>query len=259
MEEQIKLVNESIRELKHLRNVKKQVFRDVPPVLWFGNITTLKSKVLVLSANPSRPDQPVGKARIPSADKWNKEIVTTDDLIRDYNNYFQNDNRAINWFGDKPMEGRNDDQQGRIEDFLNGMGASFYDDNNYQPAIHIDLLPFSTEKPFTHVIDEILSIDGVPEWIDAHVRSLIRIIKPNIVIINGISNFNCFNLCVNVGAQPYTPYSYGNTTIWRSAKQDNFPTIIGVSMNMGSSCRKKRKELIDLGKYVKKLLTGTNK
>ena len=248
-----RIITDAVEELKRLRKVNEKEFRDVPPVLWFGDIGSPKPKVLVISANPSRPDQPVGNPRIPSATGWNLEKVDIDRLENDYNRYFFN-NPATKWFGANPADkSKKEDRQGRIEDFLNGMDASFYGDFAYQ-AIHIDILPFSTETSFTQIDSEIMAIDGVPQWINTHVQELIRLIEPKLIIINGTSNFNYFNLCVNVGAQPYRAIQCDKTSIWHANPQPDMPPIIGISMNMGSYCFNRREELVNLGKEVKKQL-----
>ena len=118
------LILDTIDELKRLQGIWKEEFRDVPPVLWFGNLnekqTPLKGRVLVISANPSRPEQPKNNPRIPYSEKWNTELVKVEELMKDYNNYFVN-NPYKQWFGGNPSN-----PKGRIEDFLNGLGASFY-------------------------------------------------------------------------------------------------------------------------------------
>ena len=60
---------------------------------------------------------------------------------------------AGTWFGKEYK--KTNKEQGRIEDFLNGLDASFYDKTNkeeytYQ-AIHIDILPFATTESFSHI------------------------------------------------------------------------------------------------------------
>lgn len=249
------LINASIAEWKRLDGFFHHEFRPVPPVLWFGNLRSPKPKVLVISANPSRPDLPKGNPRIPSAKNWDSNEANYNQLIKDYNTYFSHPNCATNWFGSNPNIPRSINQQGRIEDFLNGLDASFYKDTDrekkYQ-AIHIDLLPFSTEQSFIHIVDSLMKIDGLTIWIDNHIRELVKMIQPKWIIINGNTNFRYFNLCVNLEAQPYSIYEYNGTTIWKAAQRPNIPTIIGLSTNMGSHCRKKWNELQELGEYVSK-------
>ena len=249
------LILDIIEELKRLRGLWKDEFRDVPPVLWFGDIHK-NPQVLVVSANPSRPDQPNSNPRIPYCKKWNIDQPDVEELMKDYNNYFVN-NPSKKWFG-----GDMSHTQGRIEDFLNGLGASFYGGKNYIQAIHIDLLPFSTESTFTAIDSQIMAIEGVPQWINQHLHKMIKLIKPKLIIINGSSNFAYFNQCIDMNAQPYTA-SYNpialapkekSITIWYANKTDNVPPIIATSVNMGSFCFHSKDTLRKLGEAVKKRL-----
>jgi hypothetical protein len=248
-----RIITDAVEELKRLQKAWKEEFRDVPPVLWFGDIESTKPKVLVISANPSRPDQPAGNPRIPSSIGWNINKVDISKLEDDYNRYFFN-NPATQWFGKNNVQ----EGQGRIEDFLNGMDASFYGTKKYQ-AIHIDLIPFSTTTTFTQIDNQIMAIDGLPEWVDKHVKELIALIDPKVIIINGNSNFDFFNLCVNLGAQPYKaivlPLNKGKedatVTIWESSST---PKIIATSLNMGSYCMHSWQTIMHLGEQVYKHL-----
>jgi len=249
------LILDIIEELKRLRGLWKDEFRDVPPVLWFGDIHN-NPQVLVVSANPSRPDQPNSNPRIPYCKKWNIDQPDVEELMKDYNNYFVN-NPSKKWFG-----GDMSHTQGRIEDFLNGLGASFYGGNNFVQAIHIDLLPFSTESTFTAIDNQIMAIEGVPQWINQHLHKMIELIKPNLIIINGSSNFAYFNQCIDMNAQPYTAsfnpvelaHKEKSITIWYANKTDNVPPIIATSVNMGSFCFHSKDTLRKLGEAVKKRL-----
>lgn len=248
-----RIISEAVEELKRLRTIWKEEFRDVPPVLWFGDIESSKPKVLVISANPNRPDQPESKPRIPYSNDWKKGGRDIAKLEEDYNRYFFN-NPSTKWFGKNNVQ----EGQGRIEDFLNGMDASFYGTKKYQ-AIHIDLIPFSTTTTFTQIDNQIMAINGLPEWVDKHVKKLVALIDPKVIIINGNSNFDFFNLCVNIGAQPYKaivlPLDKGMeeamVTIWESS---NTPKIIATSLNMGSYCMHSWQAITHLGEQVYKHL-----
>lgn len=245
------IIEESIRKLDELLEISGE-FKDVPPVSWFGNIDAEKPTVVVISANPSKPEEPRSNPRIPCAKQW-PDIKSIDNLIGDYNNYFKHKNCATRWFGKDPSKDREPDSQGRIEDFLNGLDASFYGKKTYN-AIHIDLLPFSTKKSFVNISDKIMQIDGMPEWINEHIHKLIDLINPKLIIINGTTNFGYFNLCVNMGAQPYSLIDINGTKVWKSSSSCSIP-IIGISMNMGSRCFKKHKDLNELGSEVRKLIS----
>lgn len=249
------LIKDTIEKLEQLINSNftqetQDMFKNIPPVLWFGNLKSSKEKILVISANPNRPDVPEKNPPIPYSIEWKKGGRDVKKLEDNFNNYFQHI-PATNWFGQKDKK----TVQGRIEQFLNGLDASFYENDKYTyQAIHIDLLPFSTAKSFTKIANNILLLNGLTAWIDEHVRDLISLTKPKIIIINGIGNFNYFNLCVNLGAQPYRILKCNSTTLWISDKNRKIPAIIGVSTNMGSGCRKHWKEVYMLGQQVKKYI-----
>lgn len=251
------LIEEAIEKLTELQKTLNNEFRDTPPILWFGNVESPKPKVLVISANPNRPDFPEDNPRVPYCTTWKEGGRDIKELENDFNNYFRidlNRNPATNWFGKNNVQ----EGQGRIEQFLNGLDASFYDGNYKYQAIHIDLLPFSTATTFTKIDNRLMAIEGLPEWVDKHVKELIELIQPQLIIINGNSNFNFFNLCVNIGAQPYKALilplkssKETKATIWVSNSK---PTIIATSINMGSYCMHSWDIILDLGRQVKKKL-----
>lgn len=246
-----RIICEAVEELKRLRREYGKEFRDVPPVLWFGDIESSKPKVVVMSANPSNTEYMSAKnPHIPSAKGWKIDKPNIAELEEDYDRYFSN-NPYTNWFGSNPAV--RIARQGRIEDFLNGLDASFYGGLKYQ-AIHIDLIPFPTKNSFVKIVDELMGIKDTPHWIDKHVNDLISLISPKLIIINGRTNFQCFNQCVNLCAQPYTTFLHKGTgiTIWQAKHQSNRAPIVGISANMGSRYTKDRQTLVDLGRFVKK-------
>ena len=251
------IIEDSIKKLNELliSSESSELFKNVPPVCWFGNIDTDKSTVMVISANPSKPEEPRSNPRIPSAKYW-PNSYSVENLINDYNGYFNHVNCATRWFGKSPSITRETNSQGRIEDFLNGLEASFYGGMKYN-AIHIDLLPFSTKKSFVKVSDKIMQIDGIPEWINEHIRKMIELINPKLIIVNGATNFVYFNLCVNMDAQPYSAININNTKVWKSSNSCRIP-IFGISMNMGSRCTKTHNYLREIGSEIGKKCEGIN-
>ena len=247
------LIQEACEKRTRLIQEHSNFFTDKPPILWFGNMKSNKPKIVVISANPSSQEYIKGNPRFPSMAQWEQTHImpSAERLMEDYNAYFKN-NPMTSWFGQK------DDQkgQGRIEQFLNGLNASFYDNekNKYQ-ALHIDLLPFPTSKNFTQISNHLMAIEGFPEWVDKHVKELIELIQPQLIIINGNSNFNFFNQCVNIGAQPYKaivlPLKSNKKTEATILVSSGKLTIIATSLNMGSYCRHSWDTIMDLGKQVK--------
>lgn len=248
------IITDAISKWGTLRSIKENKITEIPPVLWFGDMRSDKDKIIVISANPNKPHLPARKPRIPCYKNWNKgsDIPSADLLEKEYNEYFRTDlgrNPATNWFGLKDKK----TGQGRIEQFLNGLDASFYQSNKYKyQSIHIDLLPFATYLHFAKIADLLLEKnDGLSTWINKHIHDMIELINPKLIIVNGKTNFYYFNLCVNIGAQPYTQHRYWKNTIWIS---NSSPKVIATSFNMGSSCRLSCTELIDLGISVKNIL-----
>lgn len=250
------IIEDVLRMQKHLLSLPegKDLFRDdVPPVVWFGDINSAKPKILVISANPNNIDKPKENPRIPSSHNWDINKADVKKLEEDYNNYFRN-NPDTGWFG--KVKGT----QGRIEDFLNGLDASFYDGEYKYQGIHIDLLPFTTHKSFTKIANQIMAIPGLPEWIDQHVKEMIALIQPELVVVNGDTNFKYFNQCVGLGLQPYhvTIHTFSmfkdskNIIVWDARTSDNahYP-VIATSINMGSFCTRSWEVLYELGKRIK--------
>lgn len=232
------LIENALEKRKELLENKDDSIRnyfksEAPPVLWFGDLNAEKPKVVVISANPNNPHEE-GRI-IPEGSSWDEKNPKIENLIDAYNNYFKN-NPKTTWFGKEYK--KTNKEQGRIEDFLNGLDASFYDKTNkeeytYQ-AIHIDILPFATTESFSLIADELMTIDELPEFINNHIRTLIEIIKPTLIIINGKTNFNYFNLCVNLGNAPYKVLKYSverKSDIFIS-KNNN---IIATSVNLGNN------------------------
>ena len=98
--------------------------------------------------------------------------------------------------------------------------------------------------------------------INQHLHKMIELIKPNLISINGSSNFAYFNQCIDMNAQPYTasfnPVGLApkekSITIWYANKVENVPPIIATSVNMGSFCFHSKDTLRKLGEAVKKRL-----
>lgn len=160
----------------------------------------------MISANPHNPEN-----YLKSAKYWKDEEINKDysghigELIEDYSKYFSKNRKySKNWFNG-------------IETFLNGLNASFFDKAKKYQAIHIDLLPFATVSPFKTIADKLMEIDGLPEFINEHINELIDILGPKLVIVNGGTNFEYFNKCVNIGSQPYKIiYNGKGGKIWKS-------------------------------------------
>lgn len=260
------IIEDVLKMQKHLLSLPecKDLFRDdVPPVVWFGNIKSEKPKILVISANPNNIDKPEGNPRIPSSYKWNITKADVKKLEDDYNYYFCHQ-PDTGWFGKHPGSVKN--KQGRIETFLNGLDASFYPvDSRYQ-GIHIDLLPFVTKLPFSQIADRIMAIPGLPEWIDQHIKEMIALIQPELVVVNGKTNFKYFKKCSTFASLPWkkTIHTFKdskNITVWETETIRNAGIVIDIlikvlpviatSVNMGVPRGYTWEVLYELGKRIK--------
>ncbi len=212
----------------------EQYFKsEAPPVLWFGNLNSEKPKVVVISANPNNPQRII------------KEVS-----IEEFNGYFKKD-KVADWFGKKESDIKN----GRIEDFLKGLGASFYDrGGDYDQAIHIDLLPFATTDSFRDIASELMKINGLREYINEHIRELIELIKPKLVIVNGVTNKDYFLECIETKQIMEKEIDKPvKVTIWQY-EDINGAKVIAISRNMGSYCFVNKESLYSIGEQERKRL-----
>lgn len=124
-----------------------QLIDRTTPVLWFGDAT--RSSWVTIATNPSRSQflDRTGALRFdehgplfirPQSMTWSEYLQeeTLTESIRRFNRYFKQPNVYRTWFG-RPGGGK-------LEGFLNGFGASFYEDTS-DPVIHLDFFPFPTQ------------------------------------------------------------------------------------------------------------------
>lgn len=261
--------NYKVKNFKYSNSEKQEEkesleFKKVPPVLWFGDLNSEKPKVVVISANPHNPERCICKEQV-----WDENNPNIPQLIEDYNNYFkQGNNPATNWFGQNSNEHKAENQA-RIEDFLNGLGASFYDKDDkekypYQ-AIHIDLLPLATTTDFSKIAKNLMKIDGLREFINEHIRELIKLINPKLVIVNGVTNKKYFEECLSIiyPIKPKELKNYESSTVNKKKKYnlriwdfDNIEDskVIAISRNMGTSCRVNKESLYSIGEQERNRL-----
>lgn len=268
LEENYKVKNFKYSNSEKQEEIESLEFKKVPPVLWFGDLNAEKPKVVVISANPHNPERCICKTQV-----WDENNPNIPQLIEDYNNYFkQGNNPATNWFGQNSNEHKAENQA-RIEDFLNGLGASFYDKNDeekyrYQ-AIHIDLLPLATTTDFSKIAKNLMEIEGLQDFINYHIRELIKLINPKLVIVNGVTNKKYFEECLEIypikpkNPEIENPKMYESRTVNYKKKYnlriwdfDNIEDskVIAISRNMGTSCRVNKESLYSIGEQERKRL-----
>jgi hypothetical protein len=150
-----------------------------------------------------------------------------DEIIARYNSYFKNN--PYDWFG------RNSDNTYRVEGFLRGFGASYYDGNAFQlQAIHIDLFPFATFDDFKQIraiADAALFADG---WAQGLVGRLVEALSPQILILFGRTNCGYFAKYIDpsllqVGWESFPPAQY----FVGHSQRFGLP-VVGLSTNLGN-------------------------
>jgi hypothetical protein len=203
-------------ELQSHPEWKSQLPIRCPPVLWFGNKNSPKQKILTLGANPSRREflrdnaaraidkvglcadqslltyleQPDNRFHLLRTGAQMAEILASeslqDQIIAGYNAYFSK-NPYSGWFG----HDRNDSY--KVEGFLRGFGASYYDGNAIPlQAIHIDLFPFVTFEDFSQIkgiADVALFAD---RWAQLLVSGLVETLLPAVLLVFGRTNCDYF-------------------------------------------------------------------
>lgn len=87
-----------LKKHEDFKDILPGEFKNVPPVVWFGDVEDERDRVLVISANPHNPEN-----YLKSAKNWNDEEIKKDyscyaeELISDYSKYFSDD-YSKKWF-----------------------------------------------------------------------------------------------------------------------------------------------------------------
>jgi len=233
-----------------------------PPVLWFGDLRSDVPKIVTIGANPSRREflpsananqnvynnYLVGhKARfyvsnIPFTNLPNVSNQLLDQIIVSYNNYYSV-NPYRTWFGSNAG--------GKVEAFMNGLGVSFYSNNYNYRGIHIDLFPFATMSNYTSIINLCNKSLFNTNWAQNFLLSLMQRIKPEKLIIFGISNYRSILRIFNILDVVPRQINVGTKTcdVYYNVIGGNLP-IIGLFINLGNPIGWSRQELIQLGNSI---------
>ena len=229
-----------------------------PPVLWFGNATSAKPKVLTLGANPSREEflsdssaraiekvrqsgdqsllsylePPNHRFRVLFRSETLADILNSEKLqgqiLTSYNAYFTR-NPYKTWFG------HNRDNSYKVEGFLRGFGASYYECSAVpQQAIHIDLFPFATLDDFVRIKEMAHAAFFADGWAQRLVGGLVEFLSPTVLILFGRTNCKHFGLYVDrsVSSNPWHSFSAGKYFVGRSKRFD--VPVVGLSTNLGN-------------------------
>lgn len=219
-------------ELAKINEWKNELLEKAPPVLWFGNMLSSKPKIVTIGANPSREEFLAihrteaekliksnndlinlpylqGKKKRFRALKENEtlsDVLNNDELqneiIESYNRYFfKESNPYGSWFGKK----------GKIEGFLNGMDASYYEKEGYSfTAVHTDFFPFSTISNFGS-IESISNRDLFnSNWSQSFLNNTLKLINPKIIIVFGSKNTGVFRYLFREDLYELSSNSFSN-------------------------------------------------
>jgi hypothetical protein len=230
-----------------------------PPILWFGNARSSKPKVLTIGANPSRweyldescrenlakvkasgdesllryLEPPKNRFRVLGASSESLEQVVKDRGLRDkiiqgYNDYFlECRNPYQKWFGKKDGY--------RVEGFLRGLGASFYDAQEMQyQAIHFDLLPFATLSDFKNLEETAADDLFTSEWAKRTVAKLVCLLQPETVIAFGRTNVDCFAEHIDTSVHCLSWIPHGAASYQIGKAEELKIAFVGLSVNLGN-------------------------
>jgi hypothetical protein len=255
-----------------------------PPVLWFGNATSSKPKVLTIGANPSRQeflldssvqalekvlrlsgDQSLLSYREPPGNRFRllcgretlADILTSEKLqkqvIDRYNKYFTGNPYTI-WFG------HDCDDSYKVEGFLRGFGASYYDGNTVpQQAIHIDLFPFATLDDFGRIKAMAKAAFFADGWARCLLSRLVEYLSPAALVLFGRTNCEYFGRYVDrsVSCISWQSFGAGKYLIGRS-ERFGVP-VVGLSTNLGNPRGFDASELREYGKRLGQLIHETTR
>lgn len=233
-----------------------------PPVLWFGDLRSDLPKIVTIGANPSR------REFLPSANAnqnvYNNYLVgqnarfyvsniqftnlpyisnqILDQIIKSYNDYFSV-NPYRTWFGSN--------DGGKVEAFINGLGASFYNNNYDYRGIHIDLFPFATMSDYRSIFNLCNNSLFQTNWAQNFLIDLIKRISPEKLIIFGISNYRSILNIFNKHNVTPRQFSVGTKIcdVYYNSIGVNQP-LIGLRINLGNPIGWSRQELIQLGNSI---------
>ena len=254
-----------------------------PPVLWFGNSASPKPKVLTIGANPSRQEflgdsaeealknvrcmgdesllrylePPHHRFRVLRSNETLDEVLRSetlrDQIIASYDGYFRRD-PYTKWFGDDKGDSH------RVEGFLRGFGASYYDGGAVPlQAIHVDLFPFATLNNFGELVDTAERDLFKTDWAEGLLGELIEFLAPTALIVFGKTNYGFFGKYIDtsvLGAkQQPAPFRPGKYYLTRSSSRFGIP-VVGLSTNLGDPRRFFAHELKAYGSQIREELAG---
>lgn len=127
-----------------------EVLPNSVPIPWFGDYENAKS--CTISINPSTKEFLKSGKRIPFRKKENNDTLNKEDInniLASCNNYFSKQNSPYKkWFGTPATE---ENSATSLENVLNHFGYSYYDDNQYDKCVHLDIVQWATKKAWSRI------------------------------------------------------------------------------------------------------------
>lgn len=231
------------------------------PVLWFGDASTARRRIMTLGANPSRSEFLKGRhgqllegdaARFFVRDDGPVagQNLDLDAIAESFDRYFEK-RPYRSWFGKQ--------DGGKVEALMNGMGASFYSKESEYAGLHIDLFPFATHKDFGHVAGLAQRDLFADKWAHGVLTRLINILSPSALVITGRGNFNHVidhfgDLVGWSGSGAFTTSTGMTTEVHRGEIVGLTIPVAAISVNLGNPVGWSRMDIVELGGHVAQTL-----
>jgi hypothetical protein len=274
----LKEATEKLIELNKTQAFENELLTKAPPVLWFGDNSVTKDKIVTIGANPSREEflsenkfkanerlingkslqylkNPSNRFKLLGSEHdWSsilKDKPLQEEIIISYNEYFRKN--PYKWFGKKE---RGNELSYNVEGFINGLDASYYDGNRKYQCLHIDLMPFPTISDFTSILKESEEHVFKNDWSKKFLDKLIKVIKPKKIVVFGRTNVEYFQRFLGLEdiGKPHTFSSLKENGLKSSAVYWLFKykdiDVIGLSVNLGNPKGFNKKTLREFGSEV---------
>ncbi|WP_281658789.1 hypothetical protein [Halobacillus sp. Cin3] len=164
-------------------DVRNELIHRSVPVLWLGE--RREHPIVTIGTNPTSRyflnDQADWQTTAQSFDQESADLLASfqedDDrqtaVIKKYEDYFKGEDAYTRWFGRKGGA--------KLEGFMNGMGASFY--QNEPPLVHVDAFPFPTLQ-FMGKIKSKEKLLCLPE-VTAVLEETLHYLQPSLILLLG--------------------------------------------------------------------------
>jgi len=246
-------------ELLSLDTWKEELIHHAQPILWFGNILSKKNRVLTIAANPSRWEVlhkgglPRARVRVLKSDEFPNDIlrneVLAEEILQSYNDYFTYD--PYSWFGKQ-------NEPHKVEGFLRGMHASYYELQDYeQVALHADLFPFPTMQDYSKIATFAVRDLFKSSWARDVLFEIIDEVNPARIVVFGRRNVEALYQYILESRKNYLKerfrsslgnlgyYSYDTITTNERSYQCCY-----ISTNLGNPRPFTKEELREYGHHV---------